>query len=46
MDLYNKNTTQFDQYQFGKDKALQRGDVYIVEAEDVWTDMVPSHLGF
>ena len=45
MDFYKKNPTQFDQYQFGKDKALQRGDVYIVEAEEVWTDMVPFPLG-
>ena len=30
--------TQFDQDQFGNDKALQRGDVYMVEAEEVWTD--------
>ena len=43
---YKKNPTQFDQDQFGKDKALQRGDVYIVEAEEVWTDMVPFHWGF
>ena len=45
MDFYKKNPTQFDQYQFGKYKALQRGDVYIVEAEEVWTDLVPSPLG-
>ena len=41
MDFYKKNPTHFDQDQFGKDKALQRGDVYIVEAEEVWTDLVP-----
>ena len=45
MDVYKKNPTQFDQYQFGKDKALQRGDVYTVEAEEVWTDLVPVPLG-
>ena len=45
MDFYKKNPTQFDQYQFGKDKALQRGDVYIVEDEEVWTDLVPFPLG-
>ena len=43
--FYKKNPTQFDQDQFGKDKALQRGDVYIVEAEEVWTDLVPFPLG-
>ena len=45
MDVYKKNPTHVDQYQFGKDKALQRGDVYIVEAEEVWTDLVPFPLG-
>ena len=45
MDFYKKNPTHFDQDQFGKDKALQRGDVYIVEAEEVWTDLVPFPLG-
>ena len=45
MAVYKKNPTQFDQYQFGKDKALQRGDVYIVEAEEVWTDLAPFPLG-
>ena len=43
--MFNKGPTPFDQDQFGKYKALQRGDVYIVEAEEVWTDMVPSPLG-
>ena len=41
--FYKKSPTQFDQ--FGNDKALQRGDVYIVEAEEVWTDLVPFPLG-
>ena len=27
-------------------ESLQRGDVYIVDAEVVWTDLVPSHGGF
>ena len=45
MDSYKKNPTPFDQDQFGKDKALQRGDVYIVESEEVWTDLVPFPLG-
>ena len=45
MDVYKKNPTQFGQDQFGKGKALQRGDVYIVEAEEVWTDLVPFPLG-
>ena len=43
--FYKKNPTQFDQDQFGKDKALQRGDVYIVEPEEVWTGLVPCPLG-
>ena len=34
MDLYKNNPTHFDQDQFGKDKALQRGYVYTVDAEE------------
>ena len=45
MDLYTKNPTQVDQDQFGKYNALQRGDVYTVEAEEVWADLVPFPLG-
>ena len=46
MDCYKKNAPQFGQDQFGTYKALKRGYVYIVEAEEVWTDLVPVHWGF